>query len=73
MTLMKIERIRVLYRGEERELFPADLGWERLPENAEELKALVERQLDLPAGALKTHTASETEGRWVIAPAPIFG
>jgi hypothetical protein len=72
MTL-KIERIKVLYRGEERELFPADLGWERLPESAEELKALVERQLDLPEGALKGYTASETEGRWVIVPAPVFG
>jgi len=72
MTL-KIERIRVIYRGEERELFPADLAWERMPGSVDELKALVERKLDLPRGALDTYIASETEGRWVIAPAPIFG
>jgi len=72
MTL-KIERIRVIYQGEERELFPADLAWERMPTSVDELKTLVERKLDLPQGALATYIASETEGRWVIAPAPIFG
>ena len=70
---LKIERIRVIYKGEERELFPADLAWERMPTSVEELKALVERKLDLPPGALAAYIASETEGRWVIAPSPVFG
>ena len=71
--MMTIERIKVIYKGEERELFPADLGWERLPESVEELKAAVERHLELAPGTLKDYIASESEGRWIIAPSPIFG
>ena len=70
---LTIERIKLVHRGEEREFYPADLGWERLPESVDELKAAVERHLELAPGTLKDYIASETEGRWVIAPAPIFG
>jgi len=72
MTLT-IEQIKLVYQGDERELYPADLGLERLPEDVDELKAAVERHLELAPGALKDYIASETAGRWVIAPSPIFG
>ena len=71
--MMTIERIKVIYKGEELELYPADLGLGRLPESVDELKAAVERHLELAPGTLKDYIASETEGRWVIAPSPIFG
>ena len=71
--MLVIERIKLIYKGEERELYPADLGLARLPENVDELKAAVERRLDLAPGTLKDYIATETEGRWVIAPSPMFG
>jgi len=51
---MTIERIKVIYKGEERKLYPADLGWERLPESVDELKAAVERHLELAQGRSET-------------------
>lgn len=71
--MLRVERVKLVYGGEERELFSADLGWERLPASVDELKAAIERHLELAPGALKDYIASETEGRWVIAPSPIFG
>lgn len=71
--MLLIKQVKVIYRGEERDLYPADLPMRGLPNDVEALKALVEEQLELPTGALKDHVVSEVEGRWVIAPAPIFG
>jgi len=71
--MITIERIKLVYKGEEQEIYPVDLGLERLPTNADELKAAVERHFRLAPGTLKDYIASETEGRWVIAPSPIFG
>lgn len=63
--------IKVVYSGREYEIAPTQLAM--APASVDELKQAVERYLELPVGTLESYTASEVEGRWVIAPAPIYG
>lgn len=63
--------IKVVYSGREYEISPTQLA--AVPTTVEDLKRAVERYLELTPGTLKNYTASEVEGRWVIAPAPLYG
>jgi hypothetical protein len=63
--------IKVIYSGREYEIDPSRLAM--IPTTVDDLKRVVERYLELPSGALESYMASEVEGRWVIAPAPIYG
>jgi len=63
--------IKVVYSGREFEIAPTQLAM--VPTTVDELKRVVECYLELPEGTLTGYTASEVEGRWVIAPAPIYG
>lgn len=61
----------IIYSGREYEIAPTQLAV--VPTTVEGLKRAVERYLELTPGTLEHYTASEVEGRWVIAPVPIYG
>lgn len=68
---MTLTHIKVVYSGQEYDIHPAQLAV--VPTTSEDLKRAVERYLELLPGTLQDYTALEVEGRWVIAPAPVYG
>ncbi len=69
--MLAVKFVKVVYGGREYEIAQEELRV--TPATVEELKQTVEQMLELPPGALDSYTASEVEGRWVIAPTPVYG